>query len=371
MDVEMKAYSLEEINRLECRDVPVPEPNEDEVLVRVRAAGICGSDIPRIFETGTYHFPTIPGHEFAGEVVSKEECGALSGAAGRRVGVFPLIPCMECEACKRKQYEMCRSYNYLGSRCDGGFAEYVKVPRWNLIDLPEAVSFEKAAMLEPASVALHAVRRLRLDEVHSVALLGLGTIGIMIAEWLHIFGVEQLFATCHSAEHGKLMQRVACERYMFWDTSFACAEDTTAEGSVRSVDQQVGAADKILAWSDRRGVDAVIDCVGSSESLSDAITCVRPGGQILVVGNPKGDISLDKNTYWKILRKQITLNGTWNSSFTHEEDDDWHTVLRACADGSLNLRDLITHRLPFDQLEQGLRIMRDRTEFRNKVMIVM
>lgn len=349
----MKAYCLEEINRLECRDIPVPEPNEDEVLVRVRAAGICGSDIPRIFETGTYHFPTIPGHEFAGEVVSGEECGALPSAVERRVGVFPLIPCGKCEACKRKQYEMCRSYNYLGSRCDGGFAEYVKVPRWNLIDLPEAVSFEEAAMLEPASVALHAVRRLRLDEVHSVALLGLGTIGIIIAEWLHIFGVEQLFATCHSAEHGKLMQRVTCEQYMFWDTSFACVED------------------KILEWSNQLGVDAVIDCVGSTESLSDAITCVCPGGQILVVGNPKGDIALDKNTYWQILRRQITLTGTWNSSFTHEVDDDWHTVLKACADGSLNLRDLITHRLPFDQLDQGLRIMKDRTEFRNKVMIVM
>ena len=128
----MKAYVLEGIGELVYKDVPIPRLHEDEALVEVVNAGICGSDIPRIFETGTYHFPTIPGHEFAGvvrDVGGKEHADWL----GKRVGVFPLIPCMQCEQCKKKNYEMCQAYNYLGSRTDGGFAEYAAVPVWNLI----------------------------------------------------------------------------------------------------------------------------------------------------------------------------------------------------------------------------------------------
>ena len=126
----MKAYVLDGIGQLVYRDVPLPRLHADEVLVEVVNAGICGSDVPRIFKTGTYHFPTIPGHEFAGIVreVSDEQYRSL---IGKRVGVFPLIPCMRCEQCRSKSYEMCQSYNYLGSRTDGGFAEYVAVPVWN------------------------------------------------------------------------------------------------------------------------------------------------------------------------------------------------------------------------------------------------
>jgi L-iditol 2-dehydrogenase len=354
----MKAYVLEAVDRLTYKDVPTPSLHPGEVLVEVMAAGICGSDIPRIFETGTYHFPTIPGHEFSGRVVEvyrgdgdcpmQEE---LSGWIGKRVGVFPLIPCGECGPCRRHQYEMCCHYNYLGSRCDGGFAEYVAVPVWNLVALPDAVSYEEAALLEPASVALHAVRRLELDGVQSVALFGLGTIGILIAEWLSVMGVPRVYATGHSAQHGSLMKSVTSGGYEYL---------------------QVGqsAADWILQQTDGQGADVVIDCVGTSGSLEDALVTVGAGGQILEVGNPKGDMKLSRDVYWKLLRRQVRITGTWNSSYTQEDGDDWHTVLSCCADGRLKLRELITHRLPFDELSRGLHIMRDRTEYHNKIMII-
>lgn len=153
----MKAYVLEGIGQLVYKDVQIPQLGADEVLVEVMNAGICGSDIPRIFKTGTYHFPTVPGHEFAG-IVRQAASKNNNYLIGKRVGVFPLMPCMKCEQCKKKAYEMCQSYNYLGSRTDGGFAEYAAVPAWNLIELPPKVSFEDAAMLEPAGVALHAIR---------------------------------------------------------------------------------------------------------------------------------------------------------------------------------------------------------------------
>lgn len=347
----MKAYVLEGINQLNYKEIKVPELHQGEVLVEVKAAGICGSDVPRIFETGTYHFPTIPGHEFSGQVVSAYD-GEQNPWIGKRVGIFPLIPCMECFTCKKGEYEMCRNYNYLGSRCDGGFAEYVAVPEWNLIELPDKVSYEEAAMLEPAAVALHAVRRLDLQGVNTVALLGLGTIGILIAQWLYIFGVKQVYATGHKMEHGLLMKQCTSDSYKYCDAS------------------QMDVKQWLMEVTQNQGADVMIDCVSSSESVDICLSCVKPGGQVLVVGNPKADIQMNKDAFWKILRHQIRLTGTWNSTFAHEENDDWHMVLDACGKGDLKLKELITHKLPFDELEDGLGIMKDGTEYRNKVMIV-
>jgi len=349
----MKAYVLEGINQLEYKEIDKPSLSAGYVLVEVHAAGVCNSDIARVFTTGTYHFPTIPGHEFSGKVVEAFDEMGVSWV-GKRVGVFPLIPCQECVSCGNKEYEMCSKYNYLGSRCDGGFAEYVAVPVWNLIEIPEGVSYQEAAMLEPASVALHAVRRLVMEGVSSVVLFGLGTIGIIIVQWLHIYGVKTVIATGHSNKHGEIMQQVASDSYIYLDAS------NNGENSL---------ADEISELTNDLGVDAVLDCVATSDSLIDALACVKAGGQIVVVGNPKGDIEIDKNSYWKILRKQIHLTGTWNSSFTHSDTDDWNTVLRECAKGNLHLKELITHELAFDELHKGLVLMRDKLEYRNKVMI--
>lgn len=117
----MKAYALHGVNDLRYEEVDIPEVKDNEVLVNVQAAGVCGSDIPRIYKTGTYSFPLIPGHEFSGvvEMVGQKVDDKWSG---KRVGVFPLIPCRKCIPCKSKRFEMCRHYSYLGSRSDGGFA---------------------------------------------------------------------------------------------------------------------------------------------------------------------------------------------------------------------------------------------------------
>ncbi len=159
----MKAYVLHGIDDLRYEEVQEPSLKQGEVLVEVKAAGICGSDIPRIFENGTYSFPLIPGHEFSGVVV-KTASEAEDKWLGEHVGVFPLLPCKSCVPCQKGHYEMCRNYSYIGSRTNGAFAQYVAVPVWNLIRLPEGVSFEAAAMLEPMAVAVHAMRSVGIGE---------------------------------------------------------------------------------------------------------------------------------------------------------------------------------------------------------------
>lgn len=353
----MKAYVLQGIGQLDYMDVPVPKLKSGWALVQVKAAGICGSDIPRIFQTGTYHFPTIPGHEFAGKVVDVFDEKDKS-RIGKRVGIFPLIPCKECFVCREEKYEMCRNYDYLGSRRDGGFAEYAAVPVWNLIELPKEMPMEAAAMLEPASVALHAVRRLEITSDVTVALYGLGTIGLIVAQWLRIFGVRKVFAVGHHAEHGEMMEKTSSKEYEYYN----------AGGF------QNGEAEDPVSWimeqTKGEGVSIAIDCAGTNETLTNCLNCVKPGGQILAVGNPKGDMNLDQASYWKILRNQIRLTGTWNSSFCHSAEDDWHMVIEKYTGGELFLTDFITHRFAFDELKKGLSVAKERLVYQNKIMIV-
>lgn len=332
-----------------------PQMQEGEVLVEVRAAGICGSDIPRIYETGAHRMPLIPGHEFAGRVVS---AGRRSNQSwiGKRVGVFPLIPCRQCMCCLDRKYEMCSNYSYLGSRRDGGFAEYVAVPEWNLIELPDTVSYEAAAMLEPLSVAVHALRRMKVEQGETVIVYGLGTIGMLLASLLMGHGVEKLLVVGN-----KDVQRLK-----------AFELGISEENYCDSRNMQV--VDWCIGRTGQRGADVVYECVGKMETCSDVIRLASPGGRICLVGNPSADMSFEKSVYWKILRHQLQLCGTWNSSFAgasgREEGivDDWHYALDYMKRGIVQPEKLITRRLSLEELRLGLEIMRDKTEEYIKVM---
>lgn len=343
----MKAYVLEGINKLHLKEKPMPELKKGEALVEVKAAGICGSDIPRIFKTGTYHFPTVPGHEFSGRVVGSEN----SVWKGKRVGVFPLIPCYNCEPCKKKQYEMCRNYSYLGSRTDGGFAEYVAVPEDNLMEIPETVSYQAAAMLEPMAVAVHAMRQSQVRPDQSVAICGLGTIGMLLAMFLKDTGVRNLYLIGNK------------EFQMRKITEIGIPESAYCDSKV------VDSNEWLQGKTDGRGVDVYFECVGKNETIQQAVRLTAPKGTVALVGNPATDICFDKDTYWKILRNQLTIQGNWNSSFTHEQDDDWHYVMERLEDGRIRPEQFITHRLCFDELEKGLVIMKNKSEEYLKVMI--
>lgn len=344
----MKAYVLEAIGELIYKSVPMPSLRDNEVLVEVINAGVCGSDVPRIYETGTYHFPTIPGHEFSG-IVCDVGAAQYKNLLGKRVGVFPLIPCMSCEQCRQKAYEMCTHYNYLGSRTNGGFAEYVAVPAWNLIELPRDVSFEDAAMLEPACVALHAIRQVDMINVETVAVSGCGTIGILILQWLASMGIKKLYAVGTRNEQRSLLSGIVKSTFC------NCREETPV--------------DFIMKQTGGKGVDLAFECVGVKESIDSVIGSTAAGGQVVFVGNPAGDIEFDKQVYWKILRRQLVMHGTWNSSFTKDINDDWHRAIKAIQEGAIRPSAQITHRYPLEMLKEGLKVMRDKAVFTNKVMI--
>lgn len=324
----MKAYVLHGIGDLRYEDRPLPEIRPGWALVKVLAAGICSSDIPRIFEKGTYHFPTIPGHEFSGQVekAANESDGKW---VGKRVGVFPLIPCKKCPSCQKGQYETCTNYDYIGSRRDGGFAEYVAVPVWNLVELPESVSGLQGALLEPAAVALHAVKRAEIFPGASVCVVGTGAIGLLAGQWAKLLGAGRVAVKGRNESKKQIVQQCALE----YQTEFRAGEE----------------------------FDRVIEAVGSARALEESLTLTAPGGVLVLMGNPDGPRALSQDLYWRILRKQLTLIGTWNSSYGGA-DSDWEDTLRALADGRLKTDGIVTRVFGAEDLPKGLEIMRDRRE---------
>lgn len=338
----MKAWVLHGINNLRYETVPDLQPKENQVLIKVKAAGICGSDIPRIYKTGMYSHPLIPGHEFCG-IVDKIGENVSEDLLGKSVGVFPLIPCKKCECCLEKKYEMCLNYNYIGSRTNGAFAEYVVAPADNVIKLPDEISYETAAMLEPIAVAVHAIRKSNIKTGDSVAVVGLGTIGMLITTFLNHMGYNDITVIGNKEIQKRTIHELGLE----------CV--------------QYKSFNNISELSD---FDIVFECVGNNEAINCAINIAVHGGNVAIVGNPKCDVTLDKNVYWKILRRQLTLIGTWNSSFTHEINDDWNYAIGLIGKHKIDISPIVSHRFSLVDLEQGLKIMRDRTEEFIKIMVV-
>ena len=346
----MKALVLHAVGDARLEQVDRPTAGAGEVLVRVAYCGVCGSDIPRTFVKGTYHFPTICGHEFAGVVEACGE-GVETCRPGDRVVVFPLLWCGRCAACERGSYVQCADYDYFGSRRDGGFAEYVAAPVRNLIRVPDAVSMEAASMTEPAAVALHALKRAGGGFVgQSVAIFGAGPIGLMAAQWARIMGAARILVFDLIA--GKL----AMARRLGFELTF----DARACKAVDTINELTGG----------QGAEVCVEAAGVPLTLTQAIAAARNNGRVVILGNPSGDVTLPAALISQAMRREIDLLGTWNSSFSAAgNNDDWHAVLAAAATGALDLDSLVTHRVALEKATDALTMMRDQSQFFAKVLI--
>lgn len=329
MQKKMMAANLHAVGDLRYEEVPVPECAMDEVLVAVKYCGICGSDVGRVLKTGTYHFPTIPGHEFSG-VVEYDPKGELTG---RHVSVFPLIPCRECDMCEQEAYALCRRYDYYGSRRDGGYAEYIAVKRWNLVFLPDGLSLEEGALCEPASVAHSAVSRLGIREGDSVLISGAGPIGLLAAQWAKIYGAEKV-----------------------------CLFDIAPDK------MEYAKSMGFLEYTDDMTVDCALEGTGYGDALARCLSAVRPRGRMVLMGNPARAVELSQDAYWCILRKELTLVGTWNSDFS-DRKNDWAASVEAMAGGRLNAKAVISHVFPLSECGKAFQVLTDKNTFTNRVVL--
>ncbi len=349
MPKTMKAAKLYAPGDIRVEEVPVPVPGEGWVLVKVKACGVCGSDIPRVMKTGTYRFPTIPGHEFAGEVAQLGPGveGTKAVEEGLRVTVIPMMPCRKCDYCSIGAYQLCESYDYVGSRRDGAFAEYVQVPARNLLALPESVDFELGAMTDPVAVALHAVKKLGMQPGDRVAVFGVGPIGLFAIQWAKIMGASEVFAIDVFPEKLRVAEGLGAD----------CCVNAREEDPVA----------KILALTDGRGVERAIEFAGLPVTQEQCILAASKLGSVVWGGISHEPLPLGEKAVDDILRKELVIAGSWNSSFARL-GSDWQTSLVYMGQGRIAAGDIVTHRLPLEEAAGAFKMMLAREEYFNKVM---
>lgn len=295
----------------------------------VRACGICGSDIPRVFAGASYFYPIVLGHEFAGVVADSTDPSLI----GKRACVFPILPCGECAFCKEQQWASCTHYDYYGSRRDGGMQSELSIKESNLVFLPDSVSFEAGAMIEPMAVCRHAVKKAAITEKSRVLIYGAGTIGLLCAMWARAFGAGAVYVS--DPDEGRL----AAAR----DLGFGVYREEP--------------------------INTVVEASGAVSALDDAIARCEALGRIVLVGHGKKDVTIGHARFVQILRKQLTLLGSWNSDFTDTEND-WEESVRALECGAIDPTPLITHRIPLARADEAFAIIGERREPYNKIMVV-
>ena len=327
----VKSAILYAVNDFRYEDTIVEELKEDEVLVQVKSCGICGSDIDRVYKKGTYHFPTIIGHEFSGKVVYDPE----EKLSGKNVVIFPLLPCFKCQSCKDGSYATCEDYDYYGSRRDGGMTEYIAIKRWNLLIMPDNLQFDEGAMCEPVSVARHAILKLDIQKGDNIFISGAGPIGLVAGQWAKLFGAQDVYYTDIDKRKIQFAEDLGFHEYK---------EDVL--------------------------IDCALEGTGYSNALELCLKNVKPHGKVVFMGNPSGEMILSQNTYWYILRKELKIYGTWNSSY-NDIENDWRESLEAMSREKINVKPLITHKLPLSQCNEAFEMMKNKTDFYSKVILNM
>ncbi|HED6272286.1 TPA: galactitol-1-phosphate 5-dehydrogenase [Enterobacter sichuanensis] len=319
----MKSVVIHAEGSVRVEERPVPKIQAaDDVLVRIVCSGLCGSDIPRIFAKGAHYYPITLGHEFSGHV---EACGAdvKDLQAGDAVACIPLLPCFSCPECEKGYYSLCKQYQFVGSRSDGGNAEYIVVKRANLFRLPAEMAIEDGAFIEPVTVGLHAFHLASGCKGKNVVIVGAGTIGLLAMQCALALGAKSVTAIDIN------------------DDKLALA---TSLGATQVFNSRALSVDDILnALRDSRFDQLVLETAGTPQTVSLAIDIAGPHAQIALVGTLHHDLNLPVATFGKILRKELTLLGSWMNYSAPWPGEEWETAVRLLTGKKLQLEPLIAH----------------------------
>ena len=313
----MKALLLSQYRQLEIADLPVPAPASDEVLVRVAACGICGSDVHGYDgSSGRRIPPLVMGHEAAG-IVAEAGANVKGFKKGDRVTFDSTVYCGECANCKRGEVNLCDRRQVLGVSCgdyrrNGAFAEFVVVPARIIHRLPDNLSFSEAALLEAVAVALHAVSLAPIQSESKALVVGAGTIGLLVQQALAVAGCSPVFVSDVDATRLKLSASLGAA------TILGSGSDLVNE---------------ILRLTDGGGVDIAIEAVGINQTVATAINATRKGGCVVLVGNVAPEVTLPLQT---VVTRQIRLQGSCASA------GEYPRAIELMSSGKINVKPLIT-----------------------------
>jgi 2-desacetyl-2-hydroxyethyl bacteriochlorophyllide A dehydrogenase len=319
----MKAAVFQRIGQVEVQDVPRPELAADEVLVRVGYCGICGSDVEAL-RTGMYEPGLIIGHEFAGTVdqVGPEVTG---WQAGDRVVVNDAIPCGACAFCREGRLDGCEDLTMVGVTHDGGLAEHVKTAVKGLHRLPDEVTLRQGALVEPLAVALHGVRRSRLEPGDRVLVMGAGPIGLLTLQCALLAGARSAVVTEIDPTRAELARRLGA----------AVVLDPSREN--------VGVA--LSGLTNGQGPDVIYICTGAPDPYRDAVSLVRKGGQIFVLGLCVEPVDAD---FMSVVLSDLCIEGSLAGRA------EFPAAIDFVAQHRVDVESLITHEIPLDEVAEGL-----------------
>jgi 2-desacetyl-2-hydroxyethyl bacteriochlorophyllide A dehydrogenase len=316
---------IPEPGKIEFREMPLRDPQPDEVLIKIHTAAICGSDL-HLFK-GKHPSVTLPsavGHELAGEVaaIGREVTGF---SIGDRVTVEPVIACGTCHYCQKGDYHLCQIISFQYRKGQGSFAEYFYAPQHRTYKLPDSLSYDEGALIEPLSVALHAVKKSGISIGQSSAVIGAGAIGLLVSMLLkNLTGIKPLVADVNDFRVQKAM-------------------DFGAQGIFTGRGEDL--LQIVKGKTNNLGVEHAFEAVGMEATLVQALQVIRKGGKVTLLGifeeqYPKIPINL-------FVQREISLAGSQGYSW------DFQDSLNLVDQGQINLSELITTRLPLNQLQQG------------------
>lgn len=324
----MKALLLTSYGKLELSQIDPPKLAENDVLVRVAACGICGSDVHGYDGTSGRRIPPIVmGHEAAGTVA--EVGSAVTGArVDDRVTFDSTIYCGQCDACRRGQVNLCPNRRVLGVSCAdyrqyGAFAEFVAVPQHILYTLPVEVTFEQATMIEPIAIALHAVARLNVSPGERAVVVGSGMIGLLTVAALRIAGCSEITAIDLDDSRLALAQQMGATRTLNPQNTDAVANLLQSTGGV--------------------GLDIAVEAVGNAPAFKTAVAAVRRGGRVALIGNLAAEVPFPLQS---VVTRELTLVASCASA------GEYPRALELLANGQIDVTPLITAVAPLDEGQQ-------------------
>ena len=321
----MKAGILYGNEDIRFEEIENPKINENELLVKVRATGICGSDIPRVLHNGAHFYPIVLGHEFSGEVVEIGE-NVNGFKIGDRVAGVPLVPCMKCKDCQKGNFSLCKHYSFIGSRQQGSLAEYIKLPASNAVKFDSSVSFEQGALFEPSTVALHGIKCANYVGGKSVAIIGGGTIGLFTMQWAKIYGAKSVTVIDVN------------------DERLALAERLGADYTINSLTSELPNAK----------YDYVFETAGQSVTIINAFEIAANKAKVCFIGTPHKDVVFTPREWENLNRKELVVTGSWMSYSATFPGEEWELTAHCFKTGQLKFDEkIIFDKMPLSEIKNA------------------
>lgn len=318
-----KAFYLTELEKIVAGEAPMPEVKSDDVLVKVGAVGVCGSDL-HYYSKGAIgdfvvDFPFILGHEAAGEVVAVGD-KVKNLKPGDRVCMEPGIPCMACEECLTGRYNLCKDVRFWATPpYDGCLSEYVAHPAAFTFKIPDNMSYTEGALVEPLAIGLHAANMGEVKLGQTVAIIGAGCIGLVTLLAAKAYGATQVIV-------GDVIDKRLAKAAEFGAVTVNTANENFSE--------------RVMALTNGRGADVVIDCAGFSATMQQSIKAAKAAGMVIIVG--LGSDKLDGVDAGMMSTKELTVK----SIFRYR--NLYPTAINAIGDGRIDVKSIVSHSFKFE-----------------------